>query len=123
MISKSSSFGRQVALLEVNHKDIGALMVKEGLAFSELKYGKDKYRAEEDEAKKAGRGIWTQPNGGERPWDFRAKRGNAKRGKTVSLLDMPMHPCNLGPRSDFLEPPRPVVIAQRSVAPMAVFNL
>jgi len=84
--SKSSSFGRQVAILEVNDKDIGAIMVKEGLAFSELKYGKDKYRLEEDEAINAKRGVWTLPNGGERPWDFRVKKGK----KVSWLMENPL---------------------------------
>lgn len=90
--SKSSSFGRQVAILWVNDKDIGAIMVKEGLAFSELKYGKDKYRSEENEAIQAKRGVWTLPNGGERPWDFRAKKG-----KNVSGL-MEENPLDFGPK-------------------------
>jgi endonuclease YncB( thermonuclease family) len=94
--SKSSSFGRQVAILEVNDKDIGAIMVKEGLAFSELKYGKDKYRSEEDEAIKAKRGVWTLPNGGERPWDFRAKKGKKVSWMMKNPLELTPERLNRG---------------------------
>jgi endonuclease YncB( thermonuclease family) len=88
--SKGRNYGRQVAILWVQDTDIGAIMVKEGLAFSELKYGKDIYRAEEKEANQAKRGVWTLPNGGVRPWDFRANKGNGKAQKVSVFIENPL---------------------------------
>lgn len=50
-------YRRNVAVCTVNGRDLGATLVREGLAISETNYG-DRYRREEDEARRARRGIW-----------------------------------------------------------------
>jgi endonuclease YncB( thermonuclease family) len=73
LTGKGSSFNRKVCEVEVNHKPVNARMVEDGMAFSELKYGKDHFRKEEDQAAAHKKGVWQQKNGGTRPWNFRKK--------------------------------------------------
>ncbi|MFC5373203.1 thermonuclease family protein [Brevundimonas faecalis] len=50
-------YQRVVAVCTVNGRDLGAILVSEGLAISETNYG-DRYRREENDARERGRGIW-----------------------------------------------------------------
>jgi endonuclease YncB( thermonuclease family) len=54
------------------------LMVFDGWAFDwrEKSYGA--FWGEEQEAKKEKKGLWSQPDGGVRPWVFRAQKGKKK---------------------------------------------
>lgn len=71
---KSSNYGRWVCEIQVNGQDLGDLMVKNGYGFDDPKYGDGRYKAAEAEAKKFKRGVWGKfPDGGERPWEFRAR--------------------------------------------------
>lgn len=60
--------GRVFVLVEVNE-----LLVREGLAFHYVHYNPDDtvIAAAETFARKNKLGVWTLPNGGQRPWDFR----------------------------------------------------
>lgn len=50
-------YRRIVATCTVNGRDLGRTLVREGLAVSETHFG-DPYRAEENEARRARRGLW-----------------------------------------------------------------
>lgn len=50
-------YRRNVAICTVDGRDLGATLVREGLAISETNYS-DPYRSEESEARRAGRGLW-----------------------------------------------------------------
>lgn len=56
-ITDTDRYQRNVAICTVNGRDLGATLVREGLAISETNYG-DPYRAAENEAREKGRGIW-----------------------------------------------------------------
>lgn len=56
-ITDTDRYQRNVARCTVNGRDLGATLVREGLAISETNYG-DPYRREERQAREQGRGIW-----------------------------------------------------------------
>lgn len=56
-ITDTDRYRRNVARCTVNGRDLGAILVREGLAISETNYG-DPYRREERQAREHGRGIW-----------------------------------------------------------------
>lgn len=56
-IQDRDRYQRIVATCTVNGRDLGAILVSEGLAISETNYG-DRYRLEENQARDRGRGIW-----------------------------------------------------------------
>ena len=56
-ITDTDRYRRNVAVCAVNGRDLGAILVREGLAISETNYG-DPYRREERQAREQGRGIW-----------------------------------------------------------------
>lgn len=56
-VSDTDRYRRNVATCTVNGRDLGAALVREGLAVSETNYG-DPYRREERQAREGGRGIW-----------------------------------------------------------------
>ena len=66
-------YGRSVAVCVLpDGRDIGAIMVSEGLALDYAQYSKGMYAIEEREAREAGRGMWAgtfTP-----PWEWRRKR-------------------------------------------------
>jgi endonuclease YncB( thermonuclease family) len=53
----SRSWDRLVVRCTVNGRDLGSILVREGLAISETNYG-DPYRSEERAARRERRGIW-----------------------------------------------------------------
>lgn len=56
-VTDNDRYRRMVARCAVNGRDLGAILVSEGLAISETNYG-DPYRREERAAREQGRGIW-----------------------------------------------------------------
>ena len=56
-ITDTDRYRRNVAVCTVNGRDLGSILVREGLAISETNYG-DPYRREERQAQEQGRGIW-----------------------------------------------------------------
>lgn len=56
-ITDTDRYGRNVAVCTVAGRDLGGLLVREGLAISETNYG-DPYRREEDAARRDRKGIW-----------------------------------------------------------------
>lgn len=56
-VQNRDRYQRIVATCTVNGRDLGAILVREGLAISETNYG-DPYRAQENAARERGRGIW-----------------------------------------------------------------
>lgn len=56
-ITDTDRYRRSVAVCAVDGRDLGATLVREGLAISETNYG-DPYRREERQARTSARGIW-----------------------------------------------------------------
>lgn len=56
-ITSSDRYGRNVAVRMAGGRDIGATLVREGLAISETNFG-DSYRREENAARRERRGVW-----------------------------------------------------------------
>ena len=56
-VQSRDRYQRMVATCTINGRDLGATLVREGLAISETNYG-DPYRQQEDEARERGRGMW-----------------------------------------------------------------
>jgi hypothetical protein len=56
-VQNRDRYQRIVATCTVNGRDLGSILVREGLAISETNYG-DPYRREENEARERGRGMW-----------------------------------------------------------------
>lgn len=56
-ITDTDRYRRNVARCTVNGRDLGAILVREGLAISETNYG-DPYAREQRQAREQGRGIW-----------------------------------------------------------------
>nr|WP_313041252.1 thermonuclease family protein [Brevundimonas diminuta] len=56
-VQNRDRYQRIVATCTVNGRDLGSILVREGLAISETNYG-DPYRRQESEARERGRGMW-----------------------------------------------------------------
>lgn len=69
-------YGRAVATCQENGQDLNAWMVSQGWAVAYRQYALD-YVAAENEARAAGRGIWSSRF--EMPWDWRRKRRDGPR--------------------------------------------
>jgi endonuclease YncB( thermonuclease family) len=69
----------------LNGKDIESEMIIQGCAFDYPVFSQGKYALEEEEPKRAQRGMWKLENGWQRPWDYReVKRLHSKNLKNVS---------------------------------------
>lgn len=64
-------FGRTVAICRADGRDLGADMVRAGMALAFVRYSRD-YVEQEKAAKAAGLGIHVR--GCEAPWDWRARK-------------------------------------------------
>ncbi len=64
-------YGRVLALCRAGAVDINRRLVSDGWAYAFVKYD-ERYVADEQEARRAGRGIWQGRS--EAPWDWRAAR-------------------------------------------------
>jgi micrococcal nuclease len=70
-------YGRDLATLELDGRDLGRQLVAEGLAWHYERYSDDAgLAAAEAEARAAGRGLWADPRAVP-PWEWRA--GEAER--------------------------------------------
>lgn len=65
------SYKRAVCLVDLHGQSVQRLMVGHGLAYDNPHYSKSFYGASERWAKSRKRGVWVQPDGGVRPWDYR----------------------------------------------------
>lgn len=63
-------YGRTVALCRANGEDLGAAMVRAGMAYAFIRYSSD-YVADEATAKASGLGVHAHQC--EKPWDWRAR--------------------------------------------------
>ena len=70
---KSKSYSRSVCSVGVNGVSVQREMTRRGWAFDEPRYSHGAFKGEEAEARQAGRGVWSQPSGGVRPWVFRKR--------------------------------------------------
>lgn len=69
-------FGRMVARCEVDGEDIGAWLVRQGLAVRYARYAGSAYRAEEAAARQDRAGVWAGPFTNPEDWR-RARRGGS----------------------------------------------
>lgn len=67
-------YGRQIATCYVGEQDLGAAIVEAGLAWAYVRFS-DEYVEEEQAARDAGSGIWSDEN--QPAWAFREERWNA----------------------------------------------
>jgi endonuclease YncB( thermonuclease family) len=84
---KRDKYGRIVAKVFVDGRDVGLAQVRAGLAWhyklyesEQAKSDRETYAAEEFEARKRGVGLWANP-GAVAPWDFRKQRRAADSRK------------------------------------------
>jgi endonuclease YncB( thermonuclease family) len=72
------TYGRMVGVCHAGNTDLGAAVVRDGVALAYRHYSSD-YVGEEEQARKAGRGVWA--GSFEAPWDYRHKdHGEKSRG-------------------------------------------
>ena len=71
-------YGRIVATCDVNGRDIGGELIRQGWAVEYTQYSDGRYSSEEAEARRAKRGLWTGTF--VKPWDWR-------RGERLSNED------------------------------------
>lgn len=71
---KGKSFDRRVCAASVDGLDLGSIMVRSGFAYDSPKYSRGRYNPDQQQAARQGAGVWQQPDGGQRPWDFRKQR-------------------------------------------------
>lgn len=69
-------YGRMVARCEVDGEDIGAWLVRQGLAVRYARYAGSAYRAEEAAARQDRAGVWAGPFTNPEDWR-RARRGGS----------------------------------------------
>lgn len=73
---RPDKYGRMVGVLRLNGASLNLEMVRQGFAAVYEKYcAEPAYYQAQDEARAAGRGIWSQPGVQQRPWEWR--HGNA----------------------------------------------
>lgn len=68
-------YGRRIAVCRAGGEDLGAALVRAGLAWNYARYAGDRYAAEERAARESRRGIWAM--GCDEPWVWRRGRGRA----------------------------------------------
>lgn len=73
------SFDRWVCSVGVGGKDVGGMMTSWGWAFQEPRFARGAYGHQEAFARRWGLGVWQLPDGGQRPWEWRTKKGAANR--------------------------------------------
>ncbi|WP_303672516.1 thermonuclease family protein [Vampirovibrio chlorellavorus] len=68
------SYKRRVCDVFVNGMDVQKELVGWGLAYDYEKYSGGRYQNAQAFAQKMGRGVWSFPDGGFRPWDYRRRK-------------------------------------------------
>lgn len=81
------TFRRLVCEIYADGVDVQRVMVRQGWAFDYPKYSKGAFAEEEAAARSEGIGVWVQPNGGERPWDYRRNKKTAHPVRAVRRRD------------------------------------
>lgn len=70
---KRMSNNSRICHVKLQRRSVNQAMVKRGLAFGWLKFSKGVYRQEEAYARAHRLGVWQQPDGGTRPWIYKAR--------------------------------------------------
>jgi micrococcal nuclease len=73
------SFNRQTCHVTVDGKDIETELVRQGWAYDSPRFSHGAYAPEQAKAQQAHAGVWQQPDGGTRPWDWRKQKKAAHR--------------------------------------------
>ncbi|MCS3685800.1 thermonuclease family protein [Salinibacter ruber] len=82
-------YGRAVARIEVQGGDLGAMLIRDGLGWHYEQYAPNEteYARLMDQARKAGRGLWSQPNPTP-PWEWRDRNsGQPENDRDCSDFD------------------------------------
>jgi micrococcal nuclease len=74
LLCKGASYKRQVCMVSKDGLDIQKEMVGWGWAYDSARYSKGLYRPAEAFARKNNRGVWVDPAGGVKPWEWRHSR-------------------------------------------------
>ncbi len=77
----NTSYKRWVCLVEVDNKNVNYEMVRQGMAYAEPHYSSNTFKEVETTAKDSMLGIWSQPDGGEKPWEYRHRVKQADTDK------------------------------------------
>jgi endonuclease YncB( thermonuclease family) len=84
IVQKKDRYGRTIATLMLNTKDVNLAMVQAGMAWHYKQYEREQtavqaasYSASEQLAQAAGRGLWSQPNAVP-PWSWRQARNDSR---------------------------------------------
>lgn len=70
-------YGRRIAVCRAGGEDLGAALVRAGLAWNYARYAGDRYTAEERAARDSRRGIWAM--GCDEPWVWRRRATQSAR--------------------------------------------
>ena len=92
ILTYTDRYGRVVGVLYTHHlvTSVNHTMVSVGLAYAWPDYGKlPRIDKVEQRAKRKKLGVWQQPQGGIRPWDWRQSRPVAQPSKSVRRRQPP----------------------------------
>jgi endonuclease YncB( thermonuclease family) len=80
-VEEIGRYGRAVASVEVQGADLGAMLIRRGLAWHYRQYapGETEYARLERQARNAGRGLWSQVNP-TAPWTWRDRQSDSSSG-------------------------------------------
>lgn len=71
-VADTDRYGRTVARLYENGQDIGLALVRQGRAVVYRQYNNSPaYRKAQEQARREGLGIWSQPGAQQEPWEWR----------------------------------------------------
>lgn len=97
---KIDRYGRLVAKVMFDGKDINLLMVQNGLAWHFSKYAREQsredrlaYSTAEAEARNAKLNLWRYPNP-VAPWDFRSGESTTRQSSTTTIRPLVSRPLN-----------------------------
>lgn len=73
------SYNRRVCSVFVNGQDVQQQLVEQGLAYDYTQYSGGRYQQAEQAARQNQVGVWTLPDGGMRPWDYRHQQHQQRK--------------------------------------------
>jgi endonuclease YncB( thermonuclease family) len=81
-------YGRAVASLEVHGGDLGAMLIRDGMAWHYRQYAPNatEYARLQRQARNAERGLWSRPNPVP-PWEWRDRRSDSSSGPSETSAE------------------------------------